>query len=307
MSAQSDFLLGMQGFRLAREHKDIVDKSPDELAHNLRAKALRNGIAIVGFSVLEHFLRARTGELLDRFDQVSTPFDKLPELLRSAATHGALKGILARAKYSDDSISFVQSEAKIVESSASKNFKISKYSLGYESSNLSADEVSTIFKTFKINAGWTSISKLSNKLNLTIPDSKSAYKNASARRHDAAHNINASVNPSDLESYVRESYAISIGFDMLVSEAFSRIYDGDEGYLKKCEKISHEHIDIRTLKYSKGKWCEVKVGGKRATKTGASTVELWDDALARAEKRNEVLVELDMAGYPLRWEFPSIV
>ena len=114
MSAQTDFLKGMHGFRLARQHKDLVDKAPDEIDHNLCSKALRNGIAIIGFSVLEHFIRARIGEILLSFDRISTPFEDLPDRMKKIATKGAIKGIANRMKYEDDAIVFTQSESLIV-------------------------------------------------------------------------------------------------------------------------------------------------------------------------------------------------
>lgn len=306
MSSQSDFINGMQGFRLAQAHDDLIEKAPDETLHNLRAKTLRNGIAIIGFSVLEHFIRERTGELLLAFDQVGTPFDDLPERIKTTATKGAIKGISSRLKFSDAEITFTQSESRIIASSLDSTYKISKYSIGWENSNLDVDTVRSIFKLFNIENGWAQIDRLSNKLNMTILSSKDSFKNAVDRRHDAAHNYNAIIQPTDLSSFLRDAYMIAIGFDALISAAFSKIYLGDNDYLNNNKKIVSGDIKFRTVVFKNNKWKEYSEGSDRATKQSNNKGLLWPIALAHAKKNNEILVCMDKEGLPCEWEFPSL-
>lgn len=305
MSAQTDFLKGMHGFRLARQHKDLVEKAPDETDHNLRSKALRNGIAIIGFSILEHFIRARTGELLLSFDRVSISFEDLPKKIKEIATKGAIKGIMARMKYNDDPIVFTQSESAIIASSQNTTYQISQYSIGWDGSNLHIDDIGYIFKCFSIDAGWLIIDDLSRKLDLAILSSKEAFKNAAQRRHDAAHNVYAKIQPTDLENFVREAYAIALGFDLLVSTAYQKIYMGDKDYLKNGKKITAGDIALRTISLSKKRWRECREGGRRAVKTAETKEELRTDALVRAKNNSEFLLSMDSDGFPSKWEFPS--
>ncbi len=306
MSAQTDYLTGMHGFCLARQHEDLVEKAPDEKEHNLRSKALRNGIAIIGFSVLEHFIRARIGEILLSFDRVSTPFEDLPKKIQEIATQGAIKGIMARMKYNDDPIVFTQSESAIIASSQNTTYQISQYSIGWDGSNLHVDDIDYIFKCFNIKAGWLNIDSLSTKLDLAILSSKEAFKNAAQRRHDAAHNVYAKIQPTDLENFVREAYAIALGFDLLVSTAYHRIYLGDEGYLKNGRKITADDIALRTISFGKNRWRERREGRKRAVRTADTKEELWPNALVRAKNNNEFLICMDLDGFPSKWEFPSL-
>ena len=306
MSAQTDFLRGMHGFRLARQHKDLVEKAPDEKDHNLRSKALRNGIAIIGFSVLEHFIRARIGEILLSFDRVSTPFEDLPDRMKKIATKGAIKGITNRMKYEDDAIVFTQSESSIVASSLNTTYQISRYSIGWDGSNLRVDDIREIFNCFSIDAGWDSIDILSRRLNLTIPSSKDSFKNAAQRRHDAAHNIDAVIHPAHLESFVREAYVIALGFDLLTSTAYHKIYIGDNDYLNNVNKITAGDIALRTISLDKNRWKETREGGRRAVKTAETKKELWPNALVRAKNNNEFLLCMDSDGFPSKWEFPSL-
>lgn len=306
MSAQTDFQKGMHGFRLARQHEDLVEKAPDETDHNIRSKALRNGIAIIGFSILEHFIRARIGEILLSFDRVSPPFEDLPEKMKEIATKGAIKGIANRMKYEDDAINFTQSESSIVASSLNTTYQISRYSIGWDSSNLRVNNIGEIFNCFSIDAGWDSIDTLSRRLNLTIPSSKDSFKNAVQRRHDAAHNIDAVIHPAHLESFVREAYVIALGFDLLTSTAYHKIYIGDSDYLNNDSKITARDIALRTIRLDGNRWKEFREGGRRAIKTAETKEELWPNALVRAKNNNEFLLCMDSNGFPSRWEFPSL-
>jgi hypothetical protein len=306
MSSQTDFVEGMHGFRLAHQHKDLIDKAPNEIDHNLRSRILRNGIAIIGYSVLEHFIRTRIGEILLSFNRVITSFEDLPGRIKKIATIGAIKGISNRMKYEDDSIVFTQSESSIVASSLNTTYQISRYSIGWDGSNLRVEDIGEIFNCFNIKDGWDSIDILSRRLNLTIPSSKNSFKNAAQRRHDAAHNIGAVVDPLHLESFVREAYVIAVGFDLLMSIAYYKIYIGDTDYLRNVNKITARDISIRIISLYGKRWKEFREGGKKAIKTAATEEILWSNALVRAKKNNEFLLCMDSNGFPYRWKFPSI-
>ncbi|TET34867.1 MAG: hypothetical protein E3J72_12080 [Planctomycetota bacterium] len=307
MSAQANFLRGMHGFRLAQQHEALVEKAPDEREHNLRSKALRNGIAIIGFSILEHFIRARTGELLLSFDRVSISFEDLPNKIKEIATKGAVKGIAARMKYNDNAIAFTQTESAIIASSLKTTYQISQYSIGWDGSNLNVDDIGNIFKCFNIEAGWLAIDTLSGRLDLAILSSKEAFKNAAQRRHDAAHNIDAEIQPGHLESFVREAYVIALGFDLLSSTAYHKIYIGDNNYLNSVNKITAGDIALRTISLDGNRWKEFREGGRRAVRTAETKEELWPNALVRAGNNNEFLLCMDSDGFPSEWEFPSLL
>ena len=307
MSAQTDFLKGMHGFRLARQHEDLVEKAPYEKDHNLRSKTLRNGIAIIGFSVLEHFIRTRIGEILLSFNRVKTPFEDLPKKMKEVATGGAIKGIANRMKYEDDVIDFTRSESLIVASSLKTTYQISKYSIGWDGSNLRNDDIKRIFKCFSISSGWNSIDKLSRRLNLTIPSSKDAFENAAMRRHSAAHKIETVIHPEHLESFVREAYIIAVGFDLLISTAYYKIYIGDNDYLNKNKKITDKDIKLRTISFDGKKWKEYREDSTRAVRAARTKEELWTNAFVRAKRNCEFLLCIDLEGFPSEWLFPVLL
>ena len=180
------------------------------------------------------------------------------------------------------------------------------YSIGWDVSNLRVDDIGEIFNCFIIDAGWDSIDILSRRLALTIPSSKDSFKNAAQRRHDAAHNIDAAIHPAHLESFVREAYVIALGFDLLASTAYHKIYICDNDYLNNATKITAEDIALRTISFDGNRWREFRIGGRRAVKTAETKEELWPNALLHAKNNDEFLLSMDSDGFPSKWEFPSL-
>ena len=296
----------MEGFRLAREHEALIDKMPKEHEHNLRASSLRNGLAIIGFSVLEHFIRARTGEILNSFDHAGKAFGALPDGLKRVATTGAIRGIAARLRVVDDPIAFTQDEAAIVASSATPSYRISAFGIGWENSNLGEGDVAGIMNKFNINAGWDGIDAIAKRIDLTVPSCKAAFDSAAKRRHSAAHNIATIVESSHLEAFVREAYAIAVGLDVLLSSAFMKIVGGDKDYLAGLKKVSDGDVSFRIIDKAGKKWRERREGAKKAARRADTSDALWPSALSRAKKNREVIACIDMKGFPSKWAFPAL-
>jgi len=306
MDARLQFLEGMRGFRLARKHPDLVEKMPTDHEHNLRASILRNGIAVIGFSILEHFIRERTGEILQAFGRVRVPFDELPSRLQSIATIGAIRGVSFRQKFHDDPTGFTQAEASVIASSLGTRYQISKYSVGWDNSNLSIKDVDTIFSAFGIDGGWTIVDAIAKRLDLSIPSAKESFKNAADRRHNAAHNVATVIQPSHLEAYDREAYAIAVGFDMVMTKAYQRVYEADRGYLDEKVKITLSDIATRIVKHVHSKWKEFVEGKRRAVRAADTRQAVWLDARRRAKANGEFLTCIDADGFPCEWEFPGL-
>ncbi len=208
--------------------------------------------------------------------------------------------------YEDDAILFTQSESLNIASSLNTTYQISRYSIGWNTSNLRVDDIGEIFNCFSIDAGWDSIDILARRLNLTIPSSKEAFRNAANRRHDAAHNVDAVIHPAHLESFVREAYGIALGFDLLASTAYHKTYIGDNDYLNNTTKITAGDIALRTISFDRNRWKEYREGGRRAVKTAETKEELWPNALLRAKNNNEFLLSMASDGFPSKWEYPSL-
>jgi len=294
----------MRGFRLACNHPDIVEKGPSEINFNLTSKIFRNGIAIIGFSILEHFIRERTGEIFLAFKNIKVPFNDLPDKIQDNAIRGAVIGIRSIIRYPETSLRDIQEEVLIISSSLSTKYQISRYATGWEKPNLSSKDISQILNSFKIQKGWDCINKISNRLNLTIPSAKSSFDNAAYRRNSAAHNINANINPNDLQSFIREAYAIAISFDIMVSTAYQKLYQRDTTYLANDGHVKDNDVKFRIVKYRNGGWLETRENANRVTRREVHKQMLISDAKRRANKNNEIFVSFNIKGYPTEWTIP---
>jgi len=70
--ARTTFLEHIIAYKGATEADLIVSRAPVEVLHNAQAQLLRNGLAVVGYAILEDFIRTRTAEILSRIGNGTT-------------------------------------------------------------------------------------------------------------------------------------------------------------------------------------------------------------------------------------------
>ena len=91
--ARSNFLRGIRAIDDSANHLVVSDLSASELKHNSRAQVYRNGLAVVAFASLEHFLKNRASELMGVIGATGLKFSSLPSRLQKAATVDAIDAI----------------------------------------------------------------------------------------------------------------------------------------------------------------------------------------------------------------------
>ena len=119
----------------------LISRALTEIEHNEKVKMLRNGMAIIAFTILEDFIKKRIGEILKAVGTTPVSFSSLPPRIREAATVSALKGIQNRAdtlrRNAEDHITFIQNETHFISSTKDAVFEFSEFSLGWDKSNRS--------------------------------------------------------------------------------------------------------------------------------------------------------------------------
>jgi hypothetical protein len=73
-TAKNIFLSHMIAYNDAISHESIVEREPAQQRDNARARTMRNGLAVIGFSILEDFFRRRAKEILTKVGQVGWIF-----------------------------------------------------------------------------------------------------------------------------------------------------------------------------------------------------------------------------------------
>jgi hypothetical protein len=122
MAAGKDiFLAHMSAFGDAINHESIVEREPNQHRENARARVMRNGLAVICFSILEEFFRLRAKEVLSHIGRTGIPFENLPEELRRILTVKALSAAVFHVrllKPNRDDVVFAQEIAQQIASTS---------------------------------------------------------------------------------------------------------------------------------------------------------------------------------------------
>jgi len=266
-----------------------------ETLHNEKVRMLRNGMSIIGFTILEDFIKRRTGEVLKEISLTSCAFIHLPEKLREAVTFYALKGINTRAeslkRNSEDFITFIQNETEFISSTKNSAYELSEYSMGWDKSNLNANDISDFLKIFNVDGGWNSIQSLSSRINCSLLNPSQIFTNFATNRHKSAHNSNTDSLLTDLQSFITQSKIMAFCFDSLLNKSLSYIRVNNTNFLNGTLKTLPESIKIRYIMQSNGKWKEfINNNFNRAFRTNTDYFQLLNEAKLRAEQNREVLL-----------------
>lgn len=286
--ARRNFLDRIAVFSRTLNSDYLRDKGVVLNSRNEKARILRNGISIIAFTILEDFIKERTGEILGGISTSTIAFNLLSPKIQQATTFNAMKSILQRAnnmkRGNEDWLSFIQDEAKNIASSANFPFSLSKFSLGWDKSNLSTDDISDFMKTFNVQGGWNIIQQLTAKANATLTSPETVFTNAAQRRHKAAHNTNANSLYSDLEDFSKDVKSLAFAYDVLISKGLQHIINSNP------MPVTLDTINFRFLIKDGRVWKEFNATSNRASRSDRNYNRLLSKIRIRANARNEVLV-----------------
>lgn len=298
-TAKDNFLLRSKNFERIVSPEDVNDaqlisKALTETIHNEKVKMLRNGMAIIGYTILEDFIKKRVGEVLKEIGSSRVNFNSLPNKLKNATTVGALKGIQKKAEMLkrnlEDHLSFIQDETLFVSSTKNSAFELSEYSLGWEKSNLSSGDIADFLSIFNVNGGWNAIQQISSVININLTNPSEIFKNSASRRHRAAHDASADSLLTDLQDYVSEARVIAFAFDSLISQSLIHIKNLNTDFLNETISTEFNQLSFRFILEEGNKWKEYRSNSIRAFRVKDTLYEIQGDAETRAISNKEFLI-----------------
>ncbi|WP_159065982.1 MAE_28990/MAE_18760 family HEPN-like nuclease [Deinococcus ficus] len=308
--ARIDLQKRLSAFAGALKTDAITTKTLADVEHNASAQILRNGLAVIGFAMMEDFIRNRTGEILDRAGSGQTRFTELPQVLQNAAVVEIYKSVQMQAKLqqldSNQRIVLFQDIAKHIVSTQTAAFHLPRWSFGFDQSNLSDSTIDTILSAFWCKDGWQSMKTVASRCGVGIPDLKSTFKAAASRRHSAAHNSSASVEFSDLDSFKNEIIAISMCFDLIISLGLRRTLDRDNKVVVNGNPLAGGHVKVRFIEVEGGKFKERLPNKPRAIKSSNTLEDALNQAYPRAKQAEEAIIIRPSGGFPTAWTTPYI-
>lgn len=303
MSAKIELLERIKYLNFAIESEALINTGVGVSEHNGAANLLRKGLGIVAFNILEDFIKAKSFEALASISNSGIHYTNLSDKLQEATTLGALKALSFRAKLEKkdggDWMTMIQHESGNINSTANRNFSLSKYSFASENSNVSSQEVVDMLKAFNISGGWAKLKEISDAISGGVANLSESYKNTSDRRHNAAHVVNFEYEHSWLSNIQAEIVSIAASIDIILT-AICRLVTSSP------DKKLSEHDLNSALKY-RYLCLESDVYKEKSSLTSRS-VKNWlslQDALVTLEPsliiRNEFLIVLNSSGRVCDW------
>jgi hypothetical protein len=304
-SAKENFINRIDLFDKAVNSDAVSTRPFGDVNHNSLANIFRNGLAVLGFTILEDFIKNRIGELFKEISLVAVPFTRLPIKLQEAATLHSIRSIQFRANVlksgEEDWMTFIQNESKLMGSTLSLPYELSSYSLGWDKSNLSKEDVTNFMSFLCVEGGWSSIQKVSAKASVTLASPSETFKNAATRRHSAAHNADANSPISDLIDYDNQSRILAFCFDSLISRSVKFIKDRDAAFLGDTKKTNDSHVKIRYIIQHGTTWKEYSDSSVRAVKVEPDLNVLIPQSLSRARSNGEILLVKSTTNKIINW------
>ena len=283
----------------------LISITPLSDPHNVKAKMLRNGLAITSFVILEDFLKNRIGEIIENIKNRSIAFSSFHDELKAASTIDALDSITYRAnnlkRSGEDWITFIQQETKRIASSSGIRYKLSKYSIGWNKANIATEDIPRWLKIFRINGGWNTIQKITRKAEITLVSPEIIFRSAASRRHSAAHDPSSESLLSDLIQFAKDTKAIALAFDVLITKSLDEINKPNLQLINGSRKIDDSCIEFRFILKSGRCWKEYKDTKKRALKKSYDLKVAIKEAKKRSKLKNEIILIKDEANSIIDW------
>lgn len=308
--ARATFYDRLGAFNSATQSEVIFSKAPHEVSHNACARLFRNGLAVVGFAIIEDFIKTRTGEVLQRIGNSRVPFSDLPIGIKNAATMGVVSALRFQENLLDKRVvdihTYYQQHTRLISSTGGSGYEISNLAFGHDKSNLSPSDVNAILEAFCIEKPWSAMGSVASRVGAGVADIKSIFENAASKRHEAAHQASADIETTDLISYGSQVISLAISFDLLLSRALRKILDIDKNYLEQREKIKGNQISIRFISRNSGYWRETVDANSRARERNRDLLLLKSACIQRARANGQSVIVRDERGLPAEWLTPDI-
>lgn len=303
MSAKSDLFERLKYLETCLGLSSLIDNGIGLNDHNGMANLLRKGLGIVAFNILEDYIKSRTEEALNYLPHTNIKFANLTDILQEASTLGTLNALVFRSKLEKkaggDWKNLIQEEALKIHSTKNANYEISKYSFVSANPNIGTEDVTLILKAFGIQGGWNTLKIVSDKIGGGIADLSQSYKNASERRHLAAHTASFKYDYNWLSGIKNEILAIAASFDILLAARCRQVRLNS--LLALDEHQIADALEYRYLEPKNSLYREVPLIGGRSVKNWPNLSTGISSLRPRLVLKNEFLIILNSGRRVCDW------
>lgn len=307
-TSRGDFLNGIAALRTAVTESAVT--APDATG-----LFIRRGLTVASYNLLETFVSDRLGELADRINTGHTQFLDLPERLQKRAIRNTLEVANTTARRTRSDVSTLRSfSAQVGESlsATGATLRLSKFTWLWAGSNMGPDDLKDALRFLHVDSPFESMRKISARLGYPTTDAAGVAVNFNDElkalvneRHECAHNASHPVTTVWLRAVPSWIVKYAITFDILASRAALLLRNGDSQLLSDDKYVNDQSVVIRFVRERADDYAEVVEGNVRATATAEDRELLYAAARGRCVD-TQVLVEMTLAGEPVRWDIPHI-
>jgi len=304
-SARATFLAHLAAHTVAVQGEHLLKASPPDQTKDEAARLSRNGLAVVGFALLEDFIRNRCRELAAHMSLGPASFSELPKGLRSAASEGVLSTLIAEVRQyrrnDGDPLPLIQDTGRSLASTRTGSLEISPLALLWDGSNLNSEDLKTILRSLGVKDAWGKMSRLCQLAGFGVLDARATFDGVSRNRHRAAHVADHDASVLAIRSLPRSALAVAFAFDALASKAAHLCHLAHPDYLLDDFDLNTKDVPLRFLDDRGGKWAETRQGISRAYRIHATLDGGRVAAMQRSVAAGETLVVRDRSGQPIEW------
>lgn len=307
MSAAREHLLGrVEAIGTILSNPLSTDASPVPQA-NSPAVVVRNGAMVMLFCALEGFVRDRSLECARAIDQTAVPYTHLPAALKAASLVSTFEGLVNLSRqmpFSDRLSAFERASIAVASGALGSQYNFTEYSFARDKSNVTADDIAKIAKSFGVDNFWNAARIICGKIGAAIVGNvDEIFKQLALDRHKAAHVPSHSVPHSRLTSALPEALALALTFDALISAATARLSRSRIATGIPPAALTAGDVDFMTIRpHQPGRWAAFSPGGSRALFIETSEVAALSRAMVVATSRRLSIVCKDNTGRASDWK-----
>jgi hypothetical protein len=194
--------------------------------------------------------------------------------MREVAVRDAVQNSLIQARFnrSNQDALLRDMAADVASTSGGGGFRIYRYSLMHTGSNVSKEDINTVFGAFHIGDGWSQMDKLLAQIGSRGLILEQRFTSTLSKRHEAAHTSTANITIADLEQLALFAVDFAASFDILASFGCNRILQGNPtpDKMPKIKDVT-PHTICLVDELQDGTWSRINKAGRPIKKFGSAT------------------------------------
>lgn len=300
MSAfRSEFYSTVQSMLTVVSSPLLTDVFPPNDPHNISARILRTGLAVIAFALVERYLKSIFDSLVTDVARSSIRYSHFPDAMKKFLVADSISGLHNSAFFIKDQaqkLIYLEAEVNKLSSFSSVPPIFTAFGFSPSGSNVGHEDINQGFKAFGVADVWGKLTNIASIIGSGSLSLKNDYISLANSRHKSAHEA-SNIPTSDLLTNLNSAITIGMSADILGMKLGKTI--------KMCQTagslsttISAMTFELRYLDHGlDGKWLERPNISGRVIKKYADREGGKTGMLARAT--SDPIVVRDTSSVPI--------